>query len=151
MLKILFPSFPGGRVGTALLILRAFIGIAFLFHGYGKVVDVPAFAAEFNMPIVVAGAAAYTQFACAVLMIVGLVTPLASLALASTMAAATFVLIGRGETFVNPHGHSWEASSFYLVASLTVALLGPGLYSLDALLYDRSASVRHRLRVPDSV
>jgi uncharacterized membrane protein YphA (DoxX/SURF4 family) len=40
MLKILFPSFPGGRAGTALLILRAFVGIAFLFHGYGKIVDI---------------------------------------------------------------------------------------------------------------
>ena len=150
MLKILFPSFPGGRVGTALLILRVFIGTAFLFHGYGKIVDVHAFAAEFNMPIVVAGAAAYTQFACGVLLIIGLLTPLASLALASTMAAATFVLIGRGEIFVNPHGHSWEASSFYLIASLAVVLLGPGLCSLDALLYDRSAPFPDRVRLSNS-
>ena len=29
----LFPSFPGGRAGVALLLLRLFVGTAFLFHG----------------------------------------------------------------------------------------------------------------------
>jgi putative oxidoreductase len=151
MLKILFPSFPGGRTGTVIFILRVFIGIAFLFHGYGKIVDIQAFAAEFNLPPVVAAAAAYTQFISGVLMIVGLLTPLASLALASTMAVAAFTLVGRGEAFVNPHGHSWEASAFYLVASLAVALLGPGLYSLDALLFARNAPVRERVQASNTV
>lgn len=151
MLKILFPSFPGGRTGTVIFILRVFIGIAFLFHGYGKIVDIQGFAAEFNMPIVLAAAAAYTQFVSGVLMIAGLLTPLASLALASTMAVATFTLIERGEAFVNPHGHSWEASAFYLIASLAVALLGPGLYSLDALLFNRNASVRGRVQASNTV
>lgn len=68
-------------------------------------------------------------------MIVGLVTPLASLAIASTMVVATLSLIGRGEPFVSPHGQSWEASSFYFIASLVVALLGPRLISLDAVLF----------------
>src|SRR2546422_9310861 len=46
---------------------------------------------------------------------------LASLALAGTMAVATSQRIGRGELFISPHGHSWEASSFYL--TLNVALV----------------------------
>jgi putative oxidoreductase len=145
MLRILFPSFPAGRAGTALFILRVFVGIAFLFHGYGKIVDITAFAAEFDMPVVAAAAAAYTQFVSGVLMIFGLLTPLASAALATTMAVATFSLIERGETVVSPHGHSWEASSFYLIATLAVLLLGPGRMSVDALLFGRSAaSVRQQ-------
>lgn len=151
MLKILFPSFPGGRNGTVIFILRVFIGIAFLFHGYGKIIDIQGFAAEFNLPAVVAATAAYTQFAGGLLLIVGLLTPLASLAIASTMAVATVTLIERGEAFVNPQGHSWEASAFYLIASLAVALLGPGLYSLDALLFDRNAPVRDRIQVSNTV
>ena len=137
LLRIIFPSFPGGRAGAALLMLRAFVGVAFLFHGYGKIVDIPAFAAEFGMPPAVASAAAYAQFIGGLLMIVGLLTPLGSSAIAATMAAATSVLIARGERFVDPHGHSWEAASFYLVASLAVSLLGPGLFSLDAMLFGR--------------
>ena len=151
MFRILFPSFPRGRGGTALFMLRAFVGIAFLFHGYEKIVDIPAFAAEFNMPTVAAVAGAYTQFIGGVLMIVGLLTPLASVALASTMAVATLSLILRGETFINPHGHSWEASSFYLTTSLAIALLGPGLFSLDALLFSRRVIVIDRSQVSNSV
>ena len=134
MLKLLFPSFNGGRSGAALLMLRMFVGIAFLFHGHGKIVDIPGFAAEFNMPVAVAMMAAYTQFICGALLIVGLLSPLASLSLAGTMVGATLTLIQRGEPFVSPHGHSWEASSFYLTATLVLVLLGPGLYSADALL-----------------
>lgn len=61
MLRTIFPSFAGGRAGTALLFLRAFVGVAFPFHGYKKMADIPAFAAEFGMPLPAAAAAAYTQ------------------------------------------------------------------------------------------
>lgn len=136
MFTDIFSSFPAGGAGAAaLLILRVFVGVAFLFHGYGKIVDVPAFASEFGMPSAVAAFAAYTQFVGGLLLIVGLLTPLAGSAVAATMAVATFVLIRRGEPFIAPHGHSWEASSFYLVASVAVSLLGPGLISFDALLF----------------
>jgi putative oxidoreductase len=139
MLKLIYATFPGGRAGAALLLLRSFVGVAFLFHGHGKMTDVHGFAAEFGMPLPVAAAAAYTQFIGGVLMILGAATPLAALALAATMAVATFELVGRGEPFVNPHGHSWEAAAFYLVAASAVALLGPGRFSLDALLFGRRA------------
>ena len=69
MVKIPFPSFLGGRAGLALFVLHAFVGIAFLFHGYGKIVDISALASEFSMPSGVA-AAAYTQFVSGVMMIV---------------------------------------------------------------------------------
>jgi putative oxidoreductase len=115
--------------------------IAFLFHSFGKIVDIPAFTTEFQMPNFVTVAAAYTQFISGVLIIIGLLTPVASLALVSTMAVATLQLINRGETFINPHGHSWQASSFNLTATLVVFLLGPGRFYLDALLVDRGHDV----------
>ena len=131
----LFPMFPAGREGTALFLLRVFIGIAFLFHGFGKVKDLSAFATEFQLPFGIAAMAAYVQFFGAFLMIIGLLTPLVSMSLAGTMAVATFTLIAKGESFVDPHAHTWEASSFYLVTCLAVALLGPGIFSTDALLF----------------
>jgi len=149
MLRHIFPAFPGGRAGAALLLLRCFVGIAFLFHGYGKMVDIPGFAAEFGIPLPVAAAAAYTQFIGGALMILGALTPLAGLALGATMAVATFELIGRGEPFVSPHGHSWEAAAFYLVAASAVTLLGPGRFSLDALVFGRRAPAADELRRGD--
>lgn len=146
MLRTFFPSFSGGRAGAALLSLRAFVGVAFLFHGYGKVADIPAFAAEFGMPLPVAAAAAYTQFVGGLLLILGALTPLAGLSIAATMAVATFELVARGEPFVNPHGHSWEAAAFYLVAASAVTLLGPGRFSLDALVVGRKALAADGLR-----
>jgi putative oxidoreductase len=140
MIEIVFPSFLSGRRGIALLLLRLFVGVAFLFHGYGKIVDIAGFAAEFGMPHLIAIAAAYVQFGAGLLLVLGLLTPVAGLALARTMAVATSQLMGRGEPFVSPHGHSWEASSFYLVSNIALILLGPGLYSFDWLLFGRKCS-----------
>lgn len=134
LFNIFFPDISARRTAVALLVLRFFVGTAFLFHGYGKIVDIDAFASEFNLPLSVAMAAAYTQFVGGLLLIVGFLTPLAGISLGGTMAVAALTLIQRGEPFVNPHGHSWEPASFYLVVSMTVAFLGPGLFSVDGVL-----------------
>jgi uncharacterized membrane protein YphA (DoxX/SURF4 family) len=54
-----------------------------------------------------AAAAAYAQLGAGLLLIPGLVTPMASLALVGAMAVATSQLIGRGEPFVSLHGRAW--------------------------------------------
>lgn len=76
----------------------------------------------------------------------GALTPLAGLAIAATKGVATFELIGRGEPLVNPYGHSWEGAAFYLVAASALTLLGPGRFSVDALILDRKAVVADGLR-----
>lgn len=123
---------PGGRRGAGLLLTRVLVGAAFLVHGYGKVADLAGFAAEFHMPMAAAVFAAYAQLIAGGLLILGLATPLAALTITGTMTVATLSLIARGEPWINPHGHSFEASFFYLVTSLCIALLGPGAYSLDS-------------------
>ena len=140
--SLLYLPPPSGRRGFALLIIRALVGTAFLFHGYGKVADITPFSTEFQIPISIAAVAAYAQLIAGSLLLVGLATPLAAIAIARTMSVATLKLIGRGEPFISPHGHSYEASFFYLVASVALALLGPGAYSLDAFLLERSSDTR---------
>lgn len=136
--NLLFPTFPAGRAGFAVLALRLFVGTAFLFHGGGKTSELESFSQEFGVPIFLAAAAAYGQLAGAILLIVGLLTPVGASLIAGTMAVATAKLIERGEPFVNPAGHSWEATSFYLVAAIVTLLLGPGRYSVDAFLQKNS-------------
>lgn len=128
-----------------MLALRVFVGIAFWFHGSAKIADLSAFAREFGIPLALATGAAYTQTIGALLLIVGLLTPLAAAALASTMAVATIELAWRGEHFVNPGGHSWEASAFYLIATTVLCLVGAGRWSLDAMVWTRAWTAVKRL------
>jgi uncharacterized membrane protein YphA (DoxX/SURF4 family) len=78
-----------------------------------------------------------TQLIGGVLLILGALTPLAALGIAGTMIPATIFLIQRGEPFINPAGHSWENSAFYLMAGICLALSGAGRWSADAWLFGR--------------
>lgn len=135
--SVIFAGFPAGRFGIATLLLRLIVGAAFLFHGMGKTEELDAFAREFGVPVALAAVATIGQLIGAILLITGLFTSIGSALIAGTMAVATAKLIERGESFVNPAGHSWEASCFYLIAGLAILLLGPGRYSIDSLLFSR--------------
>jgi uncharacterized membrane protein YphA (DoxX/SURF4 family) len=101
---------------ASLLILRLFVGIAFIQHGSGKLTHPSEFAAELGIPIWLALITMLTQPIGGILLILGALTPLAALGIAGTMITATMFLISRGEPFINPAGHSWENSVFYLAA-----------------------------------
>ena len=49
-------------VDVALLLLRVFVGVAFVLHGWGKVRDVGGFSAANGVPVFLGAAAAYVQF-----------------------------------------------------------------------------------------
>ena len=146
----IFPTASNRRLALALLILRLFVGIAFIQHGTGKLMHPSEFAAEFAIPVWLALATMLTQLIGGILLILGALTPLAALGIAGTMITATIFLISRGEPFINPAGHSWENSAFYLTAGLCLALSGAGPWSFDAWLFGRheksvdNDSVAHR-------
>lgn len=137
LVDALFPPYGTHRLSVAFLMLRVFVGVAFLFHGFAKLADITAFSAEFHIPHALAAVTAYTQVVSAALLIAGLFTPAAALALAVTMAVATATLIARGERFFDPGGHSWELASFYLITNLVLVLAGPGRWSLDRYISTR--------------
>jgi putative oxidoreductase len=134
---LIFPAVYQPRISWALLILRLFVGVAFIQHGTGKLMHPSEFAAEFGIPVWLALLTMLTQLIGGLLLILGALTPLAALGIAGTMIPATIFLIQRGEPFINPAGHSWENSAFYLVAGICLALSGAGLLSLDAWLFGR--------------
>ena len=133
----MFPVISNPRVGLAVLLLRLFVGIAFIQHGSGKLLHPAEFAADFGIPVWLGLATMLTQLLGGILLIIGGLTPLAALSIAGTMIPATFFLIQRGEPFINPAGHSWENSAFYTIAGICLALGGAGPWSLDAWLFGR--------------
>jgi putative oxidoreductase len=126
-----------GAVDVALLLLRIFVGVAFVLHGWGKVRDVGGFSAANGVPVFLGAAAAYVQFVGGLLLVVGLLTPLAALGIGGTMVVAVVMLVRAGESFINPGGHSWESAALYAVLMLCLMMLGAGRYSLDAVLFKR--------------
>jgi putative oxidoreductase len=105
------------------------------------VADVSGFAAEQGVPVVLGAAAAYVQFIGGLLLVVGLLTPLAAFGIGVTMVVAVVMLVRSGESFINPGGHSWESAALSGVLMLCLMRLGAGRYSLDAMLFKRGPIV----------
>jgi putative oxidoreductase len=135
LLTLAYDSFPSGRAGVALLAFRLFVGVAFILHGLGRIRDLPGFAALYHISYGQALAAKLTQIVGGACLIVGFLTPVAGLGIAATMVVATRILRQKGESFINPSGHSWEGCAFYVLAGIVIALLGPGRFSIDALVF----------------
>ncbi len=130
------------------LLLRIVAGLIFIPHGYSKVFSeggVAAFAADmpaYGIPASLGYVAAYSELAGGALLIVGLLTRLDALLLASTMGVAAFVVLlpdalleapkgGLPRLFAVLRAIELPLSMFGLTAA--IALLGAGRYSVDHL------------------
>lgn len=132
-LRVTDVPFPGS---IALLTLRVVIGIAFIFHGWGKIqapfswmgptAPVPGFLQALAAIAEVGGGLAW---------ILGLLTPLASLGIAATMAVAVATHVMSGDPFFAMGGSSYEIAAVYLCISLVLLLVGPGRLSADAAIF----------------
>jgi putative oxidoreductase len=139
MRKILYPGEVGGRGSVGLLLLRVVVGAAFLFHGWPKIQDPQHWMGELGagVPGALQAAAAVSEFGGGVALILGLLTPLAALGIACTMAGALgMVHLRMGHPFVGAPGKpSCELASVYLAAAIALLLVGPGKWSLDGFLF----------------
>ena len=79
---MIHPVILNRRIGAALLLLRLFVGIAFIQHGSGKLMHPAGFAAEFGIPVWLGLATMLTQLIGGILLILGALTPLAALGIA---------------------------------------------------------------------
>ncbi len=117
-----------------LLIARVAAGAAMLTHGWPKLqMLINGGGAKFPDPMGVGataslGLAVFAEAFCAALLIIGLATRLAALPLMITMAVAFFIVHG-GDPFAKR-----ELAAMYLVVFGTVAVFGPGRFSLDQLI-----------------
>jgi putative oxidoreductase len=118
---------------VALLLIRVVAGLAFMMHGWMKIqnpfgwMGPQAFA-----PAPFQALAAVAEFGGGLAWILGLLTPLASLGIACTMAVAAWMHAGMsGDPFVSTGGPSYELAAVYLCVALVLLALGPGRFSLD--------------------
>jgi putative oxidoreductase len=144
MRKLLYPSEIGGRGAVGLLLLRVVMGAAFLFHGWPKIQNplhwMDAMGGS-GVPGALQAAAALSEFGGGLALILGLLTPVAALGIACTMATALgMVHLRMGHPFVGAPGQpSCELAAVYLAAAILFLLLGPGKLSLDTFLFGCSS------------
>lgn len=139
MLKLFIPKQQETLTSLALLALRVVTGIAFMIHGIGKIQNPLAWMGpDSPVPGIFQFLAAFSEFAGGFAIIIGLLTPLASLGLLSTMVvAAAFHALIKNDPFVNPGGPSYELSLVYLCIFLVLIAVGPGKVSIDAKVFRR--------------
>lgn len=125
-----------GKGALALLALRLVAGPAFILHGW------PKFQHAFNwmgdaVPGWLQALAAFAEFGGGIAILIGLLTPLASLGIACVMFYAMFMVhIPKGDPFVGSREHpgSWELAAVYFAIMIVLMLRGAGQYSIDGLL-----------------
>jgi len=125
----------------SLLLLRLFFGGFMAYgHGWSKVSQYGSSPSTFPAdPLGIGNAMSFygavgAEFACAILVSLGLVTRVACVPLIFAMGVAYFKVHGGTLTFVPASGAS-EPAAIYLVAFAVILLSGPGKFSLDATFF----------------
>lgn len=122
---------------AALLLLRLVAGLAFVLHGYGKILDPFGWMGPEGFPGILQALAALSEFGGGVAWMLGLLTGLASLGIAFTMAVAfSLHAFVQGDPFVatGPGMAASEPAAVYLCIAVLLLVTGPGRFSLDALI-----------------
>jgi putative oxidoreductase len=121
-----------------LLLIRVVAGAAFVIHGWGKIQN-PLGWMGVGAPIpgLFQALAAISEFGGGLLWVLGLLTPLACLGVASTMSVAIFMhAVEWGHPFVaTGGGPSYELALVYFCVSLLLIGLGPGRLSVDRAVF----------------
>ncbi|GAB4544659.1 MAG: hypothetical protein Tsb0014_38690 [Pleurocapsa sp.] len=157
-LALIYPpaSFPGELKSWILLIFRVGIGIIFILHAYPKLTHLKQWSKSIKMPVFLCFIGAATMFLGGFCLIAGFLTGLASIGILGCMALALFLHIKGGKPFVaqdpyltppddyqGPKGKgeapSMEKAFVYILIMLVLTVFGPGMYSLDAILFPNLA------------
>lgn len=143
---------PTAGQSFALLLLRLVVGTAFILHGWPKIQNPMHWMdkAASPPPAFLQAAAALSEFGGGIALIVGLLTPLATLGIAATMTGALLLShFPKGDPFVGGGpGGSFELPLVYLALMIALFAVGPGRYSLDAMLWGRGQDVDVIVREP---
>jgi putative oxidoreductase len=142
--RIIDPRPSGRLLDTGLLLFRLLAGFALLrVHGWEKVAYYEAELRSIPDPFGLGGEvnlsiAIFSDVFCALLVMLGLFTRLASLSILGT------TLVGLLFVHFNDAWHDKDVPLVYSIMFGIILLLGPGKYSLDGALSD---ALRHPLAV----
>lgn len=129
-------------VDLALLVLRLTCGLMIMAHGYnhifggGKIQGTAGWFASMGMKpgILHAWLASVTELGAGLLLIAGLLTPLASAGLLSVMVVAWITAHRTNGFFIFKPGQGWEYVMFISFTALALGTIGAGEWSLDHAL-----------------
>lgn len=131
------------RISAGLLILRLVAGLAFMFHGYGKIQNPFGWMGpDAGVPGMFQALAAISEFVGGLAWMLGLLTPLFSFGLACTMTvAASLHMFILKDPFVaqGPGKGAYELALVYLCVALLLLLAGPGRFSVDRVVFGEKA------------
>ena len=138
-MRRLFPDLVAGWKGAALLLVRLVMGAAFILHGWPKIQNpfgwMNAMGGE-GVPSVLQALAALAEFGGGIALVLGLLTPLAAFGIVCQMLGALLLVhFPQGDPFVAAGRSSYELALVYLVVAVLLIAMGPGRWSLDALLF----------------
>ncbi|MEA5416415.1 DoxX family protein [Synechococcus sp. BA-132 BA5] len=151
IVPLLVPTGPSLAAGAALLVLRLFVGVAFIRHGWPKLRNLRTWSTAMKTPQWLCFLSAASMWGAGIALIPGLLTPLAALAILVSMAYAMVLELVSGTPFIAPDPYqipegdyagpmgvgeppSWEKAAMYVVMCLVLITSGGGLLSLDDLL-----------------
>jgi putative oxidoreductase len=151
LVELLVPAAPSTLAQASLLVMRVFLGICFIRHGWPKLRNLKTWATAMQTPAWLCFLSAFSMWGAGIALIPGLFTPLAALAILVSMAYAVVVELKAGFPFIGPDPYqippgdyagpmgvgdppSWEKAAMYVVMCAVLASCGGGLFSLDNLL-----------------
>ncbi|MBP1681297.1 MAG: putative oxidoreductase CatD [Proteobacteria bacterium] len=126
---------------TGKLLLRLSVAILILFHGFKKfsygISGVKALVLKAGLPEFLAYGVYMGELIIPFLLIIGLFTRISALILSVTMMAAIFLAYSDKLLMLDAKtgGPLIELPLLYLLASLSIAFLGAGKYSLDRKIH----------------
>ncbi len=139
MIKSIFSPTPNQKLfNIFLLLFRLCLGCFMLTHGVGKLdMLINEGPASFPDPLGVGNylslvLVVIAEFACSILLILGLATRLAAIPLIITMLVAVFII------HANDGFGKQELGLMYLVSYCLILVTGAGKFSLDFLIYSKT-------------